>query len=360
MRQIFTIDSRDNFFLDVMREMLNLSDGDMRAEIEAMHAELVRILAGKGLPYQKFKYALVPQSDRHEAGFIFDSRAVDSTWYGAAVARLYLPLLDKRVPQSVMHGDLLGADQDFIFRVLEKFMVRTRSFTFEHGSSLYCVYINNLSETALANLHRGLSQSRAYLGLIPATFQSLAKSYLSTTVGTAFVKIGDRVVMTNPDDDEEDVNILGYSFEEFGYRILSVPSMYFGPFLSYKIESGMSSAFPEDVRMSVNALHPDVTPLGEFAIEIDEAKFGYVQENKLDKLRTAGVERVTREELQALIAEKVAANYIYNLTLLPEHDVVKFNMMVELPRTDGGYAARLVASLEYMPEPKLFRLITLT
>jgi hypothetical protein len=78
------------------------------------------------------------------------------------------------------------------------------------------VYINNLSDAGLANLHRGLSQSKAYLGLIPTTYQSLAKSYLSTTVGTAFIKVGDRVVMTNPDDEEDDVNILGYPFAEFG------------------------------------------------------------------------------------------------------------------------------------------------
>jgi hypothetical protein len=141
---------------------------------------------------------------------------------------------------------------------------------------------------------------------------------------------------------------------------MNVPSMYYGPFLSYKIESGMSDAFPEDVRMSLNAIHEDVMALGDFGVEIEDAKFGYLQANKLDKLRTAGAGGMTREELQAVIAQKVAANYIYNLTLLPEHDVVKFNVMVEIPHRDAGYPARLVAALEYMPERKRLRLITLT
>src|SRR5438874_2166805 len=132
MRQIFTLDARDNMLLEVTQDRFNLSSTAMRREIEALHTELERILVQKGVPYPKLKSALVPQLDRQEAGFIFDCREVGSSWYGRAIAGLMIPLLDKRVPQSVLHGDLLGQDQNFIFEVLEHFMVPARSFTFKH------------------------------------------------------------------------------------------------------------------------------------------------------------------------------------------------------------------------------------
>lgn len=362
MRQIFTLDARDNMLLEVMQDHLNLSSTAMRREIEALHTELERILARKGVSYQKLKSALVPQTDRHEAGFIFDSREVGSSWYGRAVAGLVLPLLDKRVPQSVLHGDLLGQDQNFIFEVLEHFMVLARSFTFRHASSLYCVYINNLTETGLNALHKGLAKASGYLGYIPATFHSVAKSYLSTTVGTAFVKTEGRVLMPHEDDrpNDEDVNMLGFPFQESGYRIASIQSIYFGPFLSYKIEGSSAAFFPRDIAMSLNAVHDRILPLHTLRVRIDEDKFKYLQNQKLSKLRLAGAESLAREELQDLIAEKVAANYIYNLTFLDEHNVVKFNVLVEIPRSDGGYPERYVAALEYMPESEELRLITLT
>ena len=362
MRQIFTLDARDNMLLEVMQDRLNLDSTAMRREIEAMHSELERILVKKGVPYHKLKSALVPQPDRHEAGFIFDCREVGSGWYGRAIAGLVLPLLDKRVPQSVLHGDLLGQDQNFIFEVLEHFMVLARSFTFEHASLLYCVYINNLTDAGLKALHDGLARSPGYLGYIPATFHSVAKSYLSTTVATAFVKAEGRVLMPHEDDrpNDEDVNILGFPFQESGYRIASFQALYFGPFLSYKVEGSSAAFFPRDIEMSLNAVHDRILPLQTLRVRIDDEKFSYLQTQKLNRLRLAGADVLTREELQDLIAEKVAANYIYNLTFLDEHNVVKFNVQVEVPRSDGGYPARFVAALEYIPENEELRLITLT
>jgi len=233
---------------------------------------------------------------------------------------------------------------------------------FKHATSLYCVYINNLTDSGLDALHRGLSRCKGYLGFIPTTFQSVAKSYLSTTVGTAFLKVGGSVLMPHEDDrpNEENINMLGFPFEESGFRVTSLQLLYFGPFLSYKIESSLASYFPVDTEMSINAIDARVLPLQNFTVRIDEQKFKYLQAEKIAKLRLAGADDLTRQDLQELISEKVMANYIYNLTFLEEHDVVKFNVMVEIPRKDGGYPARLVAALQYLPESAELRLITLT
>ncbi len=76
------------------------------------------------------------------------------------------------------------------------------------------------------------------------------------------------------------------------------------------------------------------------------------------KLRQAGLTDAGREKISALIREKLNANYIYNLAYLEEHDVMKFNLLIEVPRR-GGYPTRLTAALEYMPGKKALRVITL-
>jgi len=43
----------------------------------------------------------------------------------------------------------------------------------------------------------------------------------------------------------------------------------------------------------------------------------------------------------------------------PEHEVRKFNIMLEVDREDGGYPTRLTAALEYLPKERLLRVITL-
>lgn len=348
--------------LEVMRDHFNLNSIAMHHEIQAIHLDAQRVLVSKGLSYDGMKAALVPAADRNEAGFIFDSQEIESSWYGAAVARVILPLLDKRTTQSVLCGDLCGKDQDFIFRVLQEHMVFARSFEFIHGTTLYCVYINNLSDTALEQLHHDLSLFHPYLGFILGTYQTLGKTYLSTTLVNSFLKFGTHVIMGHEDDrsNDEDVNMVGYAFTDFGYSVHSLQSTLFDLFLSYKVERAVYSGFEVDTEMSLNAVSEHVLSLTNCAIQIEDAKFEYLQSVKGGKLKKAGVAEFSREALETLIRAKITDSYIYNMVLLQEHNVVKFNLMIEVPRVDDGYPTRLVAALEYKPHEKLLRLITLT
>ena len=260
MPTIFTLDARDNGMLEVMRDYFELDSDIVHREIHAMHVETQRVLAKKGVPYAELKPALVPATNRNEAGFIFDSRETGSVWYGYEVAKTMLPLLDRRTTQSVLCGDLLGKNQEVIFEVLNEFMVLARSFEFIHGTLLYCVYLNNLSDAALQRLHKHLVAWPAYLGYIPATFQTRAKTYLSTTLAHSFLKYRDVVVMGHEDDcsNDENVNMTGYPYEDFGYQVRSLQSCYFGLFLGFKIERVVYRGLEVDTEMSLNAgLAPD-------------------------------------------------------------------------------------------------------
>lgn len=361
MQPIFTLDARDNVMLEVMRDYFKLSNPAVRREIQAEHLNLQQLLLAKGINYANLKAGLVPSASHHEAGFIFDTQCIQSSWYGLPVARALLPLLDKRTTQSVLCGDLIRMDQSLLFNILEESLLLSRSMEFVHGSLLYCVYINNLSEAALRSIHTGLAKFPAYVGFIPATFESRAKTYLSHILVHSFLKNGPRIIMGHEDDlpNEENVNIAGYPFDEFGYKVYSLQSMYFDTFLAYKIERAVHDAFKIDTEMALNAVSDHIVSLRECSVLLEDAKHAYLISEKAGKLRKAGIAEIDSEGLAALIKSKIEASYIYNMVFLEEHNVIKFNLMLEVTRPDGRYPTKLTAALEYKPEQKTLRVITL-
>lgn len=359
---IFTLEARGNVMLEVMRDRYLLDSAAMHREIQCLHFEAINALERKGISYSELKSALIPKTDRHEAGFIFNSQVIESAWYGCEVARQILPLLDHRSTQSVLCGDLLGHSQQVILDILNEFMVLARPFEFVHGTLLYCVYINNLSEATLQRLHEGLSKYHAYLGYIPATYQTRGKTYLSTTLARSFLKYGRTILMGHEDDrsDDENVNMAGFPFENFGYEVRSLRATHFDLFLSFKVERAVYPGFEVDTEMSLNAVSLKIVPLQDCNLQLDDRKFGYLKSEKLGKLRKAGLDQLDREQLAELIKSKIVASYIYNLTFLDQYNVIKFNVIIEVPDHKGGYPTRFVAALEYKPDAKVLKVETLT
>ncbi len=332
----------------------------MKREIQRMHEEVVRILAAKNIEYAALKPALVPAMDKHEATLVFDSRLAGSNLYGREVFNRLLPLLDARTTQSILVGDLIGDDQRLIFEILRESMVLARSFTFKHATFLYGVYINNLTDAALTKLHQGLGAFDAYLGFIPTTFHSRAKIYASTSMVNFLLKKGTTLIMAHEDDtsNSEDINITLYDLEQCGYKVASVQSMYFGIFLTCKIDRPVFTFDDADIAISLNAISSDVRPLNEFTVLLDKAKHGYLLNEKLGKLQKAGLDKKDRIQIESIIQEMVSRSDVYNLVYLDQYDVVKFNIMLEIARPDG-HLTRLTAALEYIPERKTLRVITL-
>ena len=332
----------------------------MKREIQRLHVEVVRALAAKNIEYAGLRSALVPAMDRHEATFVFDSRLAGSNLYGRDVFNHLLPLLDARTTQSILVGDLTGDDQRLMFEILRESMVLARSFTFKHATLLYGVYINNLTEAALTRLHHGLGAFDAYLGFIPTTFLSRAKIYASTSMASFLLKKGTTLIMGHEDDrpNSENINITLYDLEQCGYKVASLQSMYFSLFLAYKIERPVFKWDDADIEISLNAISGDVRPLDEFTVLLDEAKHGYLLNEKLGKLQKAGLAKTDRIQIESIIQAKVSRSYVYNLVYLDQHDVMKFNIMLEIDRPDG-YPTRMTAALEYLPERKTLRVLTL-
>lgn len=346
--------------LETMRSYFKLSPKQMRQEIAALHKQTIEVLRKKGIDYGSLRSGLAPVLNRHEAAFIFDSSEIKSSWYGREVFARLLPLLEPASTQSVLCGDLLGRDQDFIFEVLRESLVLARSLNFRHGTLLFAVYLNNLSEASLSRMHSELSSCPAYVGHIPTTFGTRAKTYLSTCLANVGLKVQRQMVLGHEDDrsNSENMNLVGLPFEDAGYRVLSLQESLEGIFLSFKIERPVFPGFEADSQISLNAISEDVLSLQDCEVYIEPAKHGYLLTEKAGKLQKARLADFSREELQAVIQKKLGANYIYNMDFLEEHDVMKFSLMIEIEREEG-YPTRLAAAFEYLPMDRRVRLITL-
>jgi hypothetical protein len=174
------------------------------------------------------------------------------------------------------------------------------------------------------------------------------------------LKKGKTLIMAHEDDrsNSENINITPYRLEGHGYAIASLQEIYQSIFLTFKIERPVFPADIKDQEHSLNAISRSLDPHTGFKVLLEEEKHGYLINQKLGKLKKAELDQLDRSQIERIIESKVAENYIYNLAYMPAHNVIKFNIMLELER-DNGYPTRITAALEYLPESKTLRVITL-
>lgn len=124
------------------------------------------------------------------------------------------------------------------------------------------------------------------------------------------------------------------TFEEHGFKCKAVNSIYYGIFLSYKIERPTSIS-EEDIRFSLNSISRAVFKLTDFKLVIEEPKLQYLVTNKRDNLERAGILNMSLGELQDHIKIRINTNYIFNLCFLPKMHTIKFNIMLETAQKEG-------------------------
>ena len=302
----------------------------------------------------------MPSLDRHEAAFVFDT--LESQWHGGEALEIIIPALDRRSHHSFLGGDLIDLrhDQDFMLRLFRESVRFTRDVKFVHSSQFHLIYVNNVSPQMLQNLNEALTRYKPYVGFMPLTYSSRAKTYLSMILGNLFIKTKNKVLMGHEDDrpDDENVNLLGYHFEGYSCECLSLRSMLFDMFLSYKIERAVYSGFESDTELSLNAVSETIVPLAQLDVVIEDDKLGYLRKQKRGTLEKVGLFGTDKAAITELIRSKIASNYIYNLAYLEEHGVIKFNILIEALR-ESSRPIKLLVALEYKPTDHALRVITL-
>jgi hypothetical protein len=181
------------------------------------------------------------------------------------------------------------------------------------------------------------------------------------TLANSFLKAKRLIIQGHEDDrdDSEDVNMVGYGFERFGYTCKSFRATYHDLFLHYKIERGVYPGFESDTLFSLNAISSVVVPLNECEVQVEDAKLGYLREHKEGSLKRSGLLATSREQLEESLRQRLAENYIFNMVYTPEHGTMKFNTVLALYPEDTEKCFKLLVALEYKPLSKVVRLITM-
>lgn len=356
---IYTIDAREHGFLEGMSTHYKWTPADIYRQINLSAARTIETLKQKKIGYEELKNALIPHSNRKEIAFVFDSTLIDSSWYGYKVAKILIPLLNKDSVNSILLGDYIG---DYKYAKMYKdlffqYIHPHKSITYKIHELFYLVYINNLSEEHFTFLNYGLQKMNAYVGYFDLTYSSPIKTVLSTILVRSILK--NKKTIINPTEADVDENLTGFPFEENGYRVIGIDDLSYGMFLSYKIEREVFPGYEADQRFSINALSDEVRDLSGLQLLIEDNKLEYLRREKAGSMEMAGLITLTAVELSIIIKKKLRDNYLFNLSFNPEHETMKFNILIEVPRSDRHKPIKLVAALEYAPGLETLRLITL-
>jgi hypothetical protein len=335
----------------------------MEQEIAHLVNEVREWLSGKGVSYDSLKSVLIPQPGKREVALAFNTPLIESTYYGYEPCRQVLAALETASSHSVLTGDYIGSNEaQEMLRILARDEFRfNKPITYRHSTDLYLIYLNNLTDARFQELICKLERYKPFVGYADLTGPSWLKTWLSTILCASYVKFKDVILVDHGDDDypmNENVNLSSLPFEEYGYRIASVPSMLYGTLLTYKIEA-MHNPDPIDSRMSLNAITDSPSDIVNLPVIIEDAKYEYLIKEKGRLLKKAGLARYSKVDLESAIKEKVSLSYIYNLRYCAEHDTVKFNVALDFPTEEIRENVKLTVSLVYSARSATLRVVTI-
>lgn len=370
---IYIINAAGYLLYPVAKSFFNLSDTDVYAMINDDHLKLLQRLAIKNINYDNLKRALVPnqEKDKKEICFIFDSLQINSNTYGNEIFNKLIPLLDKESTYSILAGDYIDTLKDvsnsqFILKeVLNEMIIKCNSSIYQHSSQYFLIYINSITESQAQFIIDGLKKFGWFYGYADFNLHSIFKTYLSTILSSVCIKNRATIIASHPSDydDYENVNMLGYQFEESGFKFISINEDSFGPFLNYKIESMLPNR--DDVGFSFNALFPKFDSIERLKINITNNRwinyFNIEKGNngKAGILETLDIDNISKDEFAEMIFKQICGKYIYNLRKNEYENNYLFNVCIEL-LTKNKRKRKTTVALKYKPDSGEIEIVTIT
>jgi hypothetical protein len=358
---IHTLEARSNALLEATQKRFKLSDPQVFHMIQGLLRPTIEILAGKEIVYEELRGVLVPSRDRHDRALVFNYNKFDTGMYGQDVVHKLLSVVRPNGSHSFLFGDWLNGERsEMAFGTwLEGSPGAVGSVNLdlahERYSPYYFAYLNNLTAADAVRIDQAFKAHPAYIGLLDLDFDSPVKTYLSTCLIRDFIKHRKIIIKGHEDDRDpaEDHNLSLFDFDHFGLTVRSLPLMYYGVLLSYKIER-LHQREDGDRRFGLNALTPAPRMIEDFGVQLDGAKWKYLQEEKAGSVKRAGMAGLDAAGIATRIREKVDDSYIYRLARATNGDTLKFNVMIEaIP------GVRTECALKYLPLQHLLKVITL-
>ncbi len=357
---IYTLDARGNVLLPVIVKTFNLNNKEYAEMVSNAFEEFKNKLSEKNINYDKLKSALIPaHKDKYEVALIFDSTLIDSSWYGYDVFEQILPVLNKESTCSILCGDIIADNLplDTVYKIMFNDITQFNATKFMHPTQYFVVYINNLTASHKDAIIAKLKTYIPFVGYVDTTFTNYFKSLISRSLVHLCIKHKNIIILPHEDDldDSQNVNNCGYDFEKYGFKYVSIKEMYYGIFLSYKIESIISDT--EDLNYSMWSIAPNYQS-SIFNVYVDERKIKYLNSEKSELMKKLGLKDYTAKEIEKLIKSQLEKTYFYNLEYLEEYSIPKFNVSLELETTNGE-KRKVIVALKYSNQKNAFELITM-
>jgi hypothetical protein len=358
---IHTLETRDYFGLDVMKDHFNLSYIDIHNIIRNQYEEMIKELNDKGINYNSLKNMLTPQKSTREICLVFDTNQINESWYGKEVFNKYFPLVKDYNNFCVFEGDFIGnnKNQQILFNELSKNLIIVNETIYQNSNQYYLIYINNLSTKKIINIINGLAFYKPFCGYLDFTYSSILKTYISRFIGQRYFILNKHMVQSSSDPENDSIPSISYDITQYNYNSIVISDMNYRLFLTYKIEREYYNTDISDQLNSLASISTEAKLLQGFKIIIEDKKYNYLINEKRGGLKATIFGYIDKEEIEKIIQNKINNNYIFNLNFSEEYNVLKFNTIIEINRIDKPEVYRYLVALEYKPKNNELRLITM-
>jgi hypothetical protein len=360
---IHTLEARTNILLDVVKDYFHLSYEDMGKEIRTQYHKMLEELNLKGINYQELKNILTPQKGKKDICLVFDTTFIDDIWYGNTVFEKYFPLLSTYSGICIFDGDFVGSNENQrrMYQEISDKIEMINYSRFKNTCQYYLIYITNLTNDRIDKIINGLRFYQAFYGYFDFNYSSLLKTYISNIIGQRYFILKKDIIVLSPyqEYNEENINTAGHDFSKYGFKIKSISETNYQMFLSYKIERPYFDIDVSDQLFSLSAIANVAKPLKNFQIVIDDKKFEYLQTKKEGSMNASLLKYLNKTEIEKILTKKIENNYIFNLSFTEEHNIIKFNTIIEIENENNKSPFKYLVSLEYIPNKNRLRIITM-
>lgn len=357
--ETFTIHSLNNYtnvWISSTLEAFDLNSEAVGNMIDQLYREVVAELAKGGVNYADLRWALTPRATHSELAFVFDSTRTGSDHYGFEISKAWLPALWNHGPKrtAISQGDLLGAPNRWVWRELDKHLVRAEDFSRLSTEQYYLVYFTNVSSAQVTAMDAALREStEAYLGYVDCS----TWTPLKTCMLLPQYAIRDNDALIVPADEEGFPHITP---PETGcaFRLVGVEQTLYGVVLDHRMDNGVPEWGDDDSAIALTTLGGGQSPLRELKLDLDEQRFGYLTSEDNGhgvSVRRAGLDGLSQDELVKTIQAKIGSGLTYNLRFVegtrdgkpaPENNALMFTVQVEFP-DDTGKVRRYQVGIKY-------------
>ena len=315
------------------------------------------------IPYNNLKNILIPQKDKKEIGFIFDSMQIMNSCYGDIVLKTILPHILKIEKVAIFFGDIIGPEnqecQNNLMIAFKREIIGKKNLNFRNISQYFIVYLNNMTECRINALEKVLNDLPYYIGYLDLTFQTVMKNIISTSIGQKFLKYKNIIMMPTDEKEDEDSNYCLFDFKKHNLIIRNIDTISYSTFLCFKIFRSYYDFDENDLILSLNAITDEPALIRNYDIEIDMKKYNYLMENKKGSLEITGLNIFNLDQFKKIISTMINRNYIFNISLDKDHNCIKFNTILEFINTTKSKKEKYIISFEYLKAKETLRLITM-